>query len=192
MNYWAPLNETDDEDKLTLAIAKTPAHHTQVEKEFQHNFRQWLHRRCGVKIQHRHRTSGMVLDSGATSHFVRQSDNLPSMGESNMSVRLPNGDSIHASHTVNLPYSALSNAARHAHILPHFTTHSLVSVPKLADAGYTAVFHPGKQGVTIHGTNTVSIHQRCKPVLQGWQDENGLWQLGYDSNASIMSRQIKE
>jgi hypothetical protein len=114
------------------------------------------------------------------------------MGESNVSVQLPNGDSICASHTVNLPYSALSQAARHAHVLLHLTTNSLVSVPKLADAGYTTVFHPGKQGVTIHGTNTVSIHQRCKPVLQGWQDENGLWQLVYNSDASIMSRQTKE
>ncbi len=68
----------------------------------------------------------------------------------------------------------------------------MVSVPKLADAGYTTVFHPGKQGVTIHGTNTVSIHQRCKPVLQGWRDKNGLWQLGYDFDASIMIRQTKE
>ncbi len=93
---------------------------------------------------------------------------------------------------MNLPYSALSKAAKHAHVLPHLTTNSLVSFPKLTDAGYTTVFHPGKQGATIHGTNTISIHQRCKPVLQGWQDENSLWQLGYNSDESIMSRQTKE
>jgi hypothetical protein len=70
VNYWAPLNENNDEDELTLAIAVSSAHHTQLEEEFQHNFQQWLHQRCGVKIQHRHMTSGMVLDLGATSHFV--------------------------------------------------------------------------------------------------------------------------
>ncbi len=57
VNYWAPLNENNDEDELTLAIAVSPAHHTQLEEEFQHNFQQWLHQRCGVKIQHQHRTS---------------------------------------------------------------------------------------------------------------------------------------
>jgi hypothetical protein len=44
--------------------------------------------------------------------------------------------------------------------------HSFVSIPKLADAGYTTVFYPGNLGVTIHS--------KRKPVLQGWRDENGL------------------
>ncbi len=63
--------------------------------------------------------------------------------------------------------------------MPHLTTHTLVSVPKLADAGYTMVFHPGNLGVTIHS--------KRKPVLQGWRDENGLWKLGYD-DPSVMSK----
>jgi hypothetical protein len=92
----------------------------------------------------------MVLDSGATSHFVRGADDLPVTGSSSMSVTLPNGESIQATHTVKLPFEQLSIGARHTHVLPHLTTHSLVSVPKLADTGYTMVFHPGNLGVTIH------------------------------------------
>ena len=96
-----------------------------------------------------------------------------------MSVTLPNGESIKATHTVDLPFEQLSLGARHAHVLPHLTTHSLVSIPKLADAGYRTVFHPGNLGVTIHS--------KRKPVLQGWRDENGLWKLGYN-NPLVMSK----
>jgi hypothetical protein len=124
----------------------------------------------------------MVLDLGTTSHFVRGADDLPVTGSSSMSVTLPDGESIQATHTVNLPFEQLSLGARHAHVLPHLTTHSLVSIPKLADAGYTTVFHPGNLGVTIHS--------KRKPVLQGWRDENGLWKLGYN-DPLVMSKQRK-
>jgi hypothetical protein len=133
---------------------------------------------------------GVVLDSGATSHFVRGADNLPAMGSMHMSVTLPNGESIKATHMVDLPFEQLSLGARHAHVLPHLTMHSLASVPKLADAGYTTVFHPGNLGMTIHSRRSISIRQRCKPVLQGWRDENGLWNLGYN-DPSVMSKQQK-
>jgi hypothetical protein len=92
----------------------------------------------------------MVLDSGTTSHFVRGADDLPVTGSSNISVTLPNGESIQASHTVNFPCEQLSLGARHAHVLPHLTMHSLVSILKLADAGYMTVYHPGNLGMTIH------------------------------------------
>jgi hypothetical protein len=107
-----------------------------------------------------------------------------------MSVTFPNGESIRATHAVDLPFEQLSLGARHAHVLPHLTMHSLVSIPKLADAGYTMVFHPGNLGMTIHSMRSISILQQCKPVLRGWRDENGLWKLGYN-NASVMSKQQK-
>jgi hypothetical protein len=75
-----------------------------------------------------------------------------------MSVMLPNGESIKATHTVDLPFEQLSPGARHAHVLPHLTMHSWVSIPKLADAGYTTVFHPGNLGVTIHSRRSIGIH----------------------------------
>ncbi len=91
-----------------------------------------------------------------------------------MSVMLPNGESIKATHTVDLPFEQLSLGARHAHVLPHLTTHSLFSILKFSDAEYTTVFHPGNLGMTIHTRRSISIQQRCKPVLKGWRDENCL------------------
>ena len=126
------------------------------------------------------KTNSMVLDSGAMSCFVRGADNLTVTGILHLSVTLPNGDSIKAMHTVDLPFAQLSPAAKHAHVLPHPKTHSLVSVGKLTDAGYTTVFHPGSLGVTIHSKQHINIRQKCKPILQAWRDKNGLWQLGYE------------
>jgi hypothetical protein len=85
-------------------------------------------------------------------------------GTSDKIITLPNGSTIAATHTVNLPFTALSNAAQKAHVLPGLTTNSLVSVPKLADAGYTTIFHSGNKGVTIHDDCNVTIQQRTPEI----------------------------
>jgi hypothetical protein len=200
-NYWAPLANYDDDNNSdnniqnypskqqtehSSALTKPSQHHTTVGADFTHAFSRWLQKRCGMQLIPKTERKGMFLDSGATSHFVRGADNLPAMGSLRMSVRLPNGESIKATHVVDLPFEQLSLEARHAHVLPHLTTHSLVSVPKLADAGYMTVFHPGNLGMTIHSRRSISRWQRCKLVLQGWRDENGLWKLGYN-DPSVMS-----
>ncbi len=117
----------------------------------------------------------MVLDSGATSHFVSPEENLPITGKSNKIVALLNGSTITATHTAELSFDALTNKASNAHVLPELQHNSLVSVGKLADADYTMVFHPAQQGVMVHKRNTFQIRLLCTPVLQGWQDANGLW-----------------
>jgi hypothetical protein len=204
-NYWAPLANYDDDNNSDndiqnypskpqtehgSALTKPPQHHTTVGADFTHAFSRWLQKWCGMQLIPKIERKGMVLDSGATSHFVQGADNLPATGSLRMSVTLPNGESIKATHTVDLPFEQLSLGARHAHVLPHLTMHSLVSVPKLADAGYTTVFHPGNLGVTIHSRRSISIQQLCNPVLQGWRDENGLWKLGYNA-PSVMSKRQK-
>jgi hypothetical protein len=206
-NYWTPLINCDDDvdnDKNNQsypkkqqtehgsALTKPPQHHTTVEANFKHTFRRWLQQQCGIRLVLKTKTKGMELDLGATSHFVRGADNLPATGSLRMSVMLPNGESIKATHTVDLPFEHLLLGARHAHVLPHLTMHSLVSVLKLADAGrYMMVFHPGNLGVTIHSRRSIRIWQQCKPVLQEWRDKNGLWQLGYN-DLTLMSKQVKQ
>ena len=123
----------------------------------------------------------MVLDSGATSHFVRQADNLAATGVSDKLVTLPNGQHIKAMHTVDLSFSVLKQACRTAHVLPSLTTNSLVSVPKLADAGYTTVFHPENKGVTIYKGSDYLCSQRTAAILQGWRDHTRLWTLNSDN-----------
>jgi len=81
----------------------------------------------------------MILDSGATSHFMRLDENLPITGVSSKVVALPNAATIKATHTTNLPFESLSDAARKADVLPGLRQNSLVSVGKLADENYTTI-----------------------------------------------------
>ncbi len=94
--------------------------------------------------------STMVVDSGATSSFVWPEENLPITGLSSKVVNLPNGSAIQATHTTILPFESLSDEARKADILPGLRPNSLISVGKIADADYTTIFHPRKEGVTVH------------------------------------------
>jgi len=43
----------------------------------------------------------------------------------------------------------------------------LISVNKLAKEGYTTIFHPGEDGVTIHEPGTVAVTTTTDPTLQG-------------------------
>jgi hypothetical protein len=44
----------------------------------------------------------------------------------------------------------------------------------MSNKGYTTVFHPGKEGVTVHKPGTFLIHTTDKHVLNGI-NSNGLW-----------------
>ncbi len=135
----------------------------------------------------------MVLDLGATSHFVCPEENLPITGKSNKDVALPNGSTINATHTTELPLNALTSNAQKAHVLPGLQPNSLVSIGKLTNAGYKTVFHPAGRGVTVHQKKSLQIRLLRKPVLQGWQDSNRLWQLSQDSTAPIIvSKKAKQ
>ena len=57
-------------------------------------------------------------------------------------------------------------AAREADILPGLKR-SLLSVSKMAEEGYTTIFHPGEQGVTIHKKGTLNLTTTAPPVLKG-------------------------
>jgi hypothetical protein len=89
-------------------------------------------------------------------------------------------------HTTDLPFNALTNDARKTHVLLGLRPNSVVSVGKLADAGYTTIFHPAERGVTVHQKKSVHIQLLHKPVLQGWRDEIGLWQLSREPIAPIL------
>jgi hypothetical protein len=108
----------------------------------------------------------LVIDSGATSHFVPEELDLPKKGKSDKEVFLPDNSSLQASYKTELPFEQLSNIAREADILPGLKT-PLISVNKLAEEGYTTIFHPGEEGVTIHKKDTITITTTEPPVLQG-------------------------
>ena len=74
---------------------------------------------------------------------------LPKKGKSNKEVYLPDNTKLQAWYRTKLPFDQLSEKAREADILPGLKT-PLISVNKMAEEGYTTIFHPGEEGVTIH------------------------------------------
>jgi len=185
-NYWAPLTDVDEDDNIDADVKPHVAINNLSDAQVQRNLRStimaWIHQRMGKHNQFQRTASTMVIDSGATSSFVRPEENLPITGHSNKIVNLPDGSSIHATHTTMLPFDSLTAEARKAVVLPGLRPNSLISVGKLADADYTTIFHPRGEGVTIHSKNSFRLKTFLKPVLQGWRDSNGLWRLSRVNN----------
>jgi len=126
----------------------------------------------------------LVIDSGATSHFVPEEMNLPKQGTSNKEVYLPDNSKLKASFTTQLPFMQLSSKAREADILPGLKT-PLLSVNKMAEEGYLTIFHPGEQGVTIHSPKSVSIIAKTPPVLQGCKSKGAkLWTISENNEST--------
>jgi hypothetical protein len=69
----------------------------------------------------------------------------------------------------------LSVGAREAHVLEGLKPKALLSVKTLADNGYTTIFHPHDQGVTVHGLDDFELTLKSPALLQGWTKAGGLW-----------------
>jgi hypothetical protein len=67
---------------------------------------------------------------------------------------------------------------------------ALVSIPKLADAGYTTVLT--KHGAAIYNDNTTAITASNPPILESdWCQDTGLWRLNLDpDNKHATSKMI--
>ena len=127
-----------------------------------------------------------VLDSGATSSFIKPEDGaIPTGEKSNKKVNMPNGNSLKTSHKALLPNKSLNAKARECDILPGLQHSSLVSVGKLADAGYCTIFMPGNQCVYVMDGNQVKVHVSGEAVLRGWRDHQGLWRVPLEDGESV-------
>ena len=116
-----------------------------------------------------------MLDLGATSNFVQSADGFELTGPSSKSVSTANGHIMKATNTALLPLKQLKVGARKATVIPEMSTQALMSVRQLADQGYTTIFHPYLQGATVHDNDSFQLVINKPPLLQGWQDNGGLW-----------------
>jgi hypothetical protein len=154
MNYWAPLNNKEDDEPEQINTVETDQSIAST------NGNKW------TRQNERRKAAKLVIDSGATSNFVPEEMNLPKKGKSNKEVYLPDNTKLHVTYRTELPLKQLSQKAREVDILPGLKT-PLLSVNKMAEEGYTTIFHPGEKGVTIHKHGTVTITTTEAPVLQG-------------------------
>ena len=60
---------------------------------------------------------------------------------------------------------------------------ALISIPKLADAGYTTVFK--KDGAAVYDDYTTTVTAKSKPVLESKRcKQTGMWKLDLNPNAA--------
>ncbi len=116
-----------------------------------------------------------LLDSGASCTFVQSGKGMQLTGPSDRRVVTAAGHVLQASNTALLPTTKLSKGARVAHVLQGLQPKALMSVKALADEGYTTIFHPHNQGVTVHDGDDVKLTLSSPAVLQGRRNEAGLW-----------------
>ena len=80
-----------------------------------------------------------LLDSGATSHFNKPSDNLPIIGPSHKTVVVAFGQVANTTASAMLPMTQLHAPACETHILPALSPNSLLSVGTFADHGLCCI-----------------------------------------------------
>jgi hypothetical protein len=86
-----------------------------------------------------------------------------------LTVRVPNDANMESTHTASLDTPELNKAASIAHIFPGMANHSLLSVGKLCNEGYSVTFRI--DAVTIYNSQDVQI-------LKGARDlDTGLWSI---------------
>jgi hypothetical protein len=121
------------------------------------------------------------LDSGATSGAAPEEDEQDLNDTGKMSRKtfiFPNGQTGKATKTMLLKHN-LRIAAQEMNITPDLYS-ALVSIPKLADAGYTTVLT--KNGAAIYDDNTTTaITASHPPILESDRCQHtGMWRLNLD------------
>jgi hypothetical protein len=66
-----------------------------------------------------------------------------------------------ATMTALLSLRQLKAGAQEAMVIPEMSTKALMSVKQLADQGYTTIFHPYLQGVTVHDNEDFKLHKQA-------------------------------
>ncbi len=132
------------------------------------------------KLANRKSRRYVFLDLGATSRAAPEEDeqDLDYTGKmTRKTFMFPNGWAGKATKKMLLKHN-LRIAAREMNIVPGLHS-ALVSVPKLADAGYTTVLT--KHGAAIYNDNTTAITATNLPILESNQcQDTGLWQRNLD------------
>ena len=109
-----------------------------------------------------------LLDSGATSSFVQSEHDVQLTGKSDKMVRAADGGLMPASSTGLLALTKLRKGACEALVVPGLKPKALMSVSPLANNGYTTIFHPKGEGVTVHNRGSFRL-KPYSPRVEGQQ-----------------------
>ena len=107
-----------------------------------------------------------IMDSGATGNFNQEDVGEPTGEMSRKIVGMANGRVERATERVLLPVPTLSQAAREGDELPSLKN-SLISVPTMANNGYTTIFKPGNEGIKVYHSQDIQVTTKARAVPQG-------------------------
>ena len=183
-NYWTPLDKEEDKEEKEEAF---PQEINKIETTMKKN--KPRNRPGGRQRSPKTKQANLklVINSGATSHFIHEEENLPETGRTSTTIYLPDDLTLKATMKVHLPIHELASKARDAIIVPGLKR-NLRSVSKFSQAGYTTIFHPGEEGVLIHKPNTIQIATTKPPILQACKSE-GLWAVKVNNKEQTELRQ---
>jgi hypothetical protein len=110
-NYWTPLDDTDDDEPTTEKENINTIQSTKQQQKPKSN--KWKRRIARRQEMRRQRDEeNIIIDLGATSHFVTETLNLPVTGPSDLTVYLPDNSTLRATSAMQLPFEQLSDEAR--------------------------------------------------------------------------------
>jgi hypothetical protein len=123
------------------------------------------------------------------SNFVIKGINLPIKGKLHKEVYVPDNTKLYTSYKTELPFTQPASRAREADVLPGLKT-PLMSINKMTEEGYTTIFHPGEEGITIHKSGTITISITEPPILQGCKPKGAkLWTILVESETNTEQAQ---
>jgi len=97
-----------------------------------------------------------------------EADGFELTGPSSKTVSTANGRIMRATMTALPPLTQLRAGARKAIVIPELKQ-ALISIEQLADQGYTTIFHPHHEGVTVHDNDGFKLVTSKPPLLQEWK-----------------------
>jgi hypothetical protein len=116
-------------------------------------------------------TTTAIADTGSTAHFFTiDSKHLinqkPALTP--IAIRNPNGSIMYSTHIADLNIPSIPSGARHVHLVPELSSHSLLSMGQLCDAGCHVAFD----------ATTVTISYNDNVVLSGYRTpDTKLWHI---------------
>jgi len=133
-----------------------------------------------------------ILDTGYTSGAGAEMD-MDSFHETGLPSKkvfmLPDKSKIPATKIMQLKHNLREGAGK-MNIVPNLHS-TLISVPKMAEHGYIAVFN--KTEAKIYDGTTTTITALGEPIITAPRcDETGLWKMNLDLDYKILGREYSD
>ncbi len=183
-NYWSPLaclvkeqEESSSESTINVEMAMSA-----IAKGIPSNK---VAAHWAQKLQNRKSSRFAFLDFGATSGAAPEEDalDLDNTGQpSQKTFMFPDGRTGKATKKMLLKHN-LRLAAREMNIVPGLHL-ALISIPKLADTGYTTVFN--KNGAAIYDDKITTVTATNPHILESERCKHtGMWTLNLNPETTI-------